>query len=221
VLAQDPSVSGRLNGDSRDFTATHKRLLTAEVAERLNIVKPAVLSVKFFDVIAAQAIVAQFLVPPIIDDTLFSQFVEAIKSQEIIFFSQFPMEKVSVLDRKSDYMIDDLKIIKPEASEAYTDKEQKRRLLARMGKLGLAQAHEIQDEETSLLGAVQKMVDIGGNSLVPRAAIEPHTADPNRPTLVAPDNAPNHESMLSYKADQGLRNAHRQARERVDARESR
>ena len=32
----------RLNGDSRDFTATHKRLLTAEVAERLNIVKPAV-----------------------------------------------------------------------------------------------------------------------------------------------------------------------------------
>ena len=51
----------------------------------------------------------------------------------------------------------------------------------------------------------------GGNSLVPRAAIEPHTADPNRPTLVAPDNAPNHESMLSYKADQGLRNAHRQA----------
>ena len=54
--------------------------------------------------------------PPIIDDTLFSQFVEAIKSQEIIFFSQFPMEKVSVLDRKSDYMIDDLKIIKPEGT---------------------------------------------------------------------------------------------------------
>ena len=51
--------------------------------------------------------------PPLLDEGIFSRFVDAVRYQSIVFFSQFPFQKAAVVDGQTSDMIEDLAFVEP------------------------------------------------------------------------------------------------------------
>lgn len=153
-----------LRGYFGDFSAAHRRLLTAEVAERLNLadrleLDPTILRVKFFEASTVR-IVVQFWCPPVLDGGVFTEFIEAIKSQQIIFFSQFPFSKVAVAEGRIDKIMSELN--EERSSADLRDDEKRILIMQTLGVAGLVQAHDIQNTKgISLIEAAQRVQSAG------------------------------------------------------------
>ena len=145
------------------------------------------ISVAFFEDPAPYgSIIVHVTVPPMTVVDKFNDFVNGVHLHQIIFFSQFPMEKVhcnvaatsyreidavlwqvAVADGKAERVLEELKHLeslerrgRAQEPKFLLDSEKKKRLMETLGAAGLAQVSDIQNAE-SLAEAAQTTVDLG------------------------------------------------------------